>query len=122
MGNKVNTTQGEEQEASTGFNPNATQIAAYKKKHGEIHMITVVDDRTDEKKEYKCIVKRPDRKTLSVAMQFGSNNIMKFNETIFVNCWVDGDQEIRNDEYLQLSAESQCGTTVKVAESAIVKL
>lgn len=105
-----------------GFNPTADEIAALTKKYGDVHQITVVDDRSSEKKEYNCVVKRPDRKILSMAMQFGQNNQMKFNETIFTNCWIDGDPEIKSDEYLSLAAEVQCSQIVKVAESSIKKL
>lgn len=102
------------------FEPSAADIKALKAKFAdrELHMITV---KGKDGKDYNCIVKSPDRNTLSVASKFMEDPV-RFNEVIFTNGWVDGDEEIRNNDYLRLAAETKCAGLVKIAESSIKKL
>lgn len=102
------------------FELTAAEIKQLKAKHAdkELHLITV---KGRDEKEYSCVVKSPDRNTLSVASKFMEDPV-RFNEVIFTNCFVAGDEEIRTDDYLRLAAETKCAGLVKIAESSIKKL
>lgn len=112
------------------------QIAEYKQKHGEIFQIDVINENNnndelseeivpEDKKEtdtFGGIFKRPGRKVLSLASRIGDKDPVKFNEVIAKNCFVDGDEEILNDDILFLSISSQLVKLIKVQESRIKKL
>jgi len=102
------------------FEPSAAEIKQLKAKHAdrELHLITV---RGKDGVDYNCIVKSPDRNTLSVASKYMDDPV-RFNEVIFTNGWVAGDEELRTDDYLRLAAETKCAGLVKIAESSIKKL
>lgn len=90
------------------------QIENLKIKHGEIFKITVEDK--------CCFVKRPDRKTLSYASTIGQKDILKFNEVILNNCWIEGDEEIRNDDYMFLAACGKVSNLIEVKKAELEKL
>jgi hypothetical protein len=102
------------------FAPSQQEIKAMKAKYAdrELHLITV---KGRDGKDYSCIVKSPDRNTLAVASKFVDDPV-RFNEVIFSNGWVEGDEELRTDDYLRLAAETKCASLVKIAESTIKKL
>ena len=111
----------QEEKVQEAFTATADQIAEWKKKFGGVFAVEVVDDRNDNKK-LRCYLKKPDRKILHAAAAFGRQNPMKFNETIFTNCWLAGDEEIKNDDYLRMSAEAQVGDMVQIADATIKEL
>lgn len=102
------------------FEPTQADIKKWKAQYPgrDLHLITV---KGKDGLEYNCILKEPDRNTMSVAGKF-VNDPVQFNEVIFSNCWVDGDEEIKKDDYLKLSAEAKASTLVKFAEATIKKL
>lgn len=75
------------------------KIDQLKKKHGvEIFQLTVSDK--------KAILKKPDRKVLSMALSLSEKDPIKFGELILDSCWIEGDEEIRtNDSYFLASLE-----------------
>ncbi|HOZ84534.1 MAG TPA: hypothetical protein PK191_03535 [Niabella sp.] len=89
-------------------------IADWKAKHGDVFKISV-----DGKEAY---LKRPDRKTLSYASSVVSSNPIKFNEIILNGCWLAGDEEIKTDDALFLSASGKIAELIEVKESVLVKL
>ena len=76
-----------------------TKIDQLKKKHGvEIFELTVGDK--------KAILKKPDRKVLSMALSLSQKDPIKFGELMLDSCWIEGDEEIRtNDSYFLASLE-----------------
>lgn len=90
------------------------KIKELKAKHGPIFKITVGDK--------TCVLKRPDRKTISYASSVGSKDPLKFNEIILKNCWLMGDEEIQTDDYLFMSASAKMGEIIDIKEAELEKL
>lgn len=90
------------------------QIAEWKKKHGEVFMITV-EDKT-------AYIRKPDRKDLAHATAVGANNPFAFNETILNNCWLGGDEDVKtNDDYF-LAVSGQLDKVIEIKDAEIKKL
>ena len=90
------------------------QIEAWKKEHGDVFKITV-DDKC-------CFVHRPSRKTLSYASTVGAKDPIKFNEIILNGCWIDGDAEIKTEDYLFLSVSGQLSELIQIKTAELEKL
>lgn len=89
------------------------QIAELKAKHGQIFLIEVEDK--------AAVFKAPDRKTLSMA-NVVQNDIIKFNETILKNCFIQGDRELLDNDAYFLGAGAKAIELVQIKESKIAKL
>lgn len=89
-------------------------IADLKAKHGEVFEINVGG--------VIGYLKKPDRKTLSYASSVASKDPIKFNEILLNGCWLGGDERIKTDDNLFLSASQVLGTLVEVKEASLVKL
>ncbi|AYZ11915.1 hypothetical protein EGY05_08240 [Chryseobacterium arthrosphaerae] len=90
------------------------QIDAWKAEHGEVFKITVGDK--------SCYLKKPGRKVLSFASAAGTKDPMQFNEVILRECWLGGDEEIKTDDGLFLSASAKLPELIQVVEAELVKL
>jgi len=107
------------QEPTDGFRADQKQIDEWKKKHGEVHAVEVKDNEGNTKRAY---FRKADRPTLSAAMKFGSSDPMKFNDTLFTNCWLAGDDVIKTDDDMYLAASTAFAGTVKIREAELKKL
>jgi hypothetical protein len=90
------------------------QIAIWKKEYGDVHKITVDG--------HVAYLKKPDRKTLSFASSVGTSDPLKFNEILLNACWLGGDEAIKKDDSLFLSAGQVLGKLIEVKEAELVKL
>jgi len=90
------------------------QIEEWKTKHVDVFRIKVLDK--------SCYLKRPSRKDLSYASVAGTNNPLKFNEVILNGCWLAGDEEIKTDDKLFLSAGAKLSEILEVEEAELEKL
>lgn len=90
------------------------QIKQWKAKYKEIFVL-----RVDDKVAY---LRTPDRATLSYASTLATKDPMKFNEAILTNCWLGGDEEIKTDDALFLSASSKLGELIQIKEATLEKL
>lgn len=90
------------------------QITVWKGKYGSVFALTV-----EGKTAY---LRKPDRKTLSYASTVGQTDPMKFNEVLLKGCWLGGDEEIRTDDELFLSASGKLGELIQVKEAELKKL
>lgn len=90
------------------------EIQELKAKHGDIFLIEVEDK--------KAYLKKPDRKTLSLAMTKAQTNPLAFAETIIANCWLGGDEEMRKDDSYFLAISSKLDGLVEIKEAEIKKL
>jgi hypothetical protein len=96
----------------------AKQITEWKQKFEKVFQIDVTVKDVKKTGFYK----KPDRKILGLAMKWGQNDPMKFNETLATNCFLGGDSEMQtNDDYF-LSAATKFGDLVQVAEATIKEL
>lgn len=99
---------------ATGFVASQEQIDQWKSKHEDVFCL-----RVDDKKAY---LKRPDRNTLSMASAVGSKDPMQFNEIIFKNCWLGGDEEILTKDDLFLAASAKLDVLIEIKEATLEKL
>jgi hypothetical protein len=90
------------------------QIKQWKAKYKEVFVL-----RVDDKVAY---LRTPDRATLSYASTLATKDPMKFNEAILTNCWLGGDEEIKTDDALFLSASSKLGELIQIKEASLEKL
>ena len=90
------------------------QIKQWKAKYKEVFVL-----RVDDKVAY---LRTPDRATLSYASTLATKDPMKFNEAILTNCWLGGDEEIKTDDALFLSASSKLGELIQNKEATLEKL
>ena len=90
------------------------QIKQWKAKYKEVFVL-----RVDDKVAY---LRTPDRATLSYASTLATKDPMKFNEAILTNCWLGGDEEIKTDDSLFLSASSKLGELIQIKEATLEKL
>lgn len=87
-------------------------INELKAKYGAIYQITVEDK--------SCIVRKPNRKDLSYISAV--NNPVQMTETLINQLWVEGDEEIRQDDDLFLAAAAKLGEIIQIKEAEIKKL
>lgn len=95
------------------------QIKSLKAEHGQLYKITMKDGANGDK---SCILKQPSRQVLGAASIAGKDNPMKFNEVILNNCWVAGDEEIKTNDMLFLSASQKIGEIIELKEAELEKL
>ncbi len=112
-------TKSKEASAHEPYTPSADQISAWKKKYGDVFKVSVSDSADNL---FNAFFKKPNRKELSRAMAAGKESPMKFNDTLFLDCWIEGDEAIKTDDAMYLAACSQLATMVEVREAEIVKL
>jgi hypothetical protein len=91
------------------------QIDAWKKKHGEIFVISFEDGK-------EAYLKKPDRKVLSFAMTKMQTNPLGFAETILGQCFLGGDKEVQTDDNYFLGAASQLEGLMEVKAAELKKL
>ena len=87
-------------------------INELKAKYGAIYQITVEGK--------SCIVRKPNRKDLSYISAV--SNPVQMTETLMNQLWVEGDEEIRQDDDLFLAAASKLSELVQVKEAELKKL
>jgi len=78
------------------FEYTADQLKDWKKKYGDDKIFEIVVD------DKKAILHKPTRKDLSFAMAGSSQakDSIKLAEILLNQCWIDGDNEIKeNDDY-----------------------
>ena len=91
---------------------NKEQIAAWKKQHGDIYLITVEDK--------SCVLRKPTRQELSFVS--GITDPMQFTETLLKQLWLGGDEDMQErDEYF-LAISSKLDTVLKLKEAEVKKL
>jgi hypothetical protein len=91
------------------------QIDGFKKKHGEVFKISVESGES-------CLLRKPNRKELSYASMAGKNDPLKFNEMILNACWLAGDEAIKSDDTLFLSASAKIADIIEVKQAELEKL
>lgn len=95
------------------------QIQEWKQKYGEIFKLKIEDK--------ECYLRKPSRKTLSYASVAGKDNPLGFNEVIMRDvskggCWLGGDEEVREDDTLFLSASSKIAELIEIKDAELEKL
>lgn len=91
---------------------NEKHIQELKAKYGTIYEITVEGK--------SCIVRKPNRRDLSYVAVV--TNPVQMTETLLNQLWVEGDEDIRQDDELFLAAAKTLGDLIKVKEAQLKKL
>jgi hypothetical protein len=94
--------------------PSGEKIAEWKRLYGSVYRIAV-DGR-------ECYLKPPSRKTLGYASVAARSNPLKFNEVLLNDCWLAGNEEIRQDDALFLSVGQKLDELLEVREATLEKL
>ena len=74
---------------------------------------------------YYCILKKPGRREIGLAQMAGSKDTLAMGESIIKNCWLDGDEEIKDLAYqdtIGVVASIQAITLMNVGQSSLKKL
>ncbi len=95
--------------------PTQEQIEAWKREHGDIFKLDVEGG-------YTCYLKKPTRRIYSMALSQGQKSPMRFNEIIINNCWVGGDETIRDQDDLFYAACGQIDVLIPEVAADIKKL
>ena len=91
-----------------------TKIAAWKKKHGDVFAYEV-DGKT-------CYLHRPGRDVIAAASVIGKEDPFKFAEVILSNCWLGGDEELRDDDRYFMGLSQQISEIVEIRVGEVKKL
>ena len=86
------------------------QLQAWKKKHGKVHEITVKVTENDIAVGY---LRKPTRDHKAIALSsFAQNKILETGEFLLQNCWLGGDDRLRDAEDIADSAAVQANSIV----------
>ncbi len=90
------------------------QIAKWKEQHGKVYSFTA---------EGKvCYLRKPTRKALSAAAIIGQKDPLKYNEVLIANCWLGGDEALKNDDAYFLGLSAKVADLVEVKEGELKEL
>ncbi len=90
------------------------QIEAWKEKHGKVYSFTA-DGKV-------CYLRKPTRKALSAAAIIGQKDPLKYNEVLIANCWLGGDEDLKNDDAYFLGLSAKIADLVEVKEGELKEL
>ena len=97
-----------------GYQATKQQISEWKKKFGDVNEVTVED---------KCCYLKPITRTvISLATHNAQSDSMAFAETVLENCWLAGDEEIKNDDRYFLGVNTIIGEMVEIKKATLKKL
>lgn len=102
--------------------------SAVKKPAGAKFQITVEDELPNgDVREYTCFLKAINRQTFGVAMAkaipaSGQPDYVGAGEIILFTAWLDGDEELKKDDSLLLSAAMQAYGLIEIKTSSLKKL
>ncbi len=91
------------------------QIDAWKKKHGEIFVLSFEDGK-------EAYLKKPDRKVLSFAMTKMQTNPLAFAEVILNQCFIYGDEEVKSSDSYFFGAAAQLEGLIETKQAELKKL
>ncbi len=95
--------------------PSQEQIETWKRQFGDVFKLDVEGG-------FTCYLKKPTRRIYSMALSQGQKSPMRFNEIIINNCWIDGDEQIREDDDLFYAACGQIDVLIPEVAADIKKL
>lgn len=97
------------------------QIKQWKKQWGEVFAIEVpLDD--ESKKKAIGYFKKPTLDTIKVSSKYIESDPIKAGEVVFTNCWLGGDDIIKDNDEAKMSAMQQVSSLFKVRQATLKKL
>lgn len=85
-------------------------IQMWRAKYRKISEVIIEDG--DDK--FVCYFRRPDMDTMSAVTKLSKTDEVKAANILFDNCWLGGDQMIKEDAVLKMSAISQLNKIMTV--------
>ncbi len=93
-----------------------TQIEAWKKKYGKVTQISVKVSEDDTAIGY---LRKPNRDHKAIALSlFNQNKVLETGEFLLQNCWLGGDERLKDAEDIAESAAIQANTIVNFLEGS----
>lgn len=89
-------------------------IEEWKKQFGSVFQVDVDG--------HIAYLKKPDRKTISMATTIGGKDPIKFSELMLNNCWLAGDDVIKTDDELFLAVAGKLAELIELKEAELKKL
>lgn len=93
---------------------NEAQIAEWKKKHGDVFLISVEDK--------QCYVKKPTRAQLGRATTHMKANPIKFAEILLGDIWLGGDEELKTEDAYFMGVAQSLDELIEIKEATLKKL
>jgi hypothetical protein len=93
-------------------------IGVWKNKYRKVYEVTVKDG--DD--VYRGYFRRPGLETLSAVNKLSKSDEIKAVEVLFDNCWLGGDEILKEDAVLKLSAAGQFQAIMNPAQTEIKNL
>ncbi len=90
------------------------QIQAWKATHKEVFQIVVG--------ESVCYLHKPDRNTMKAIASIGSTDPIRANEVLLANCWLGGDESIKEEDEKFFGVSTQLANLVEIKEAELKKL
>lgn len=93
-----------------------SKIEQYKAQYKDVYEISV-DDKS-------CLVRKPNRKDMSFAMAGSSSgkDIVRMQEILLDNCWLESDPEIKTDDALFFAVSAKLTGLMEAKEAELKKL
>jgi hypothetical protein len=91
------------------------QIASWKKQHGEVFQLTGPDGR-------QAYISKATRKVISLAQFKMQESPISAVEVILENCWLAGDEELKEDDGFVLGVQQHINTIIETKEVEVKKL
>lgn len=85
-------------------------VRMWKAKHRKVVSISVDDDG----EEFTGFFRRPDMATMSAVVSVAKSDEMKAANTLFANCWLGGDELIKEDAALKMAMMGRLQTLLEV--------
>lgn len=96
------------------------EIRVYKESFGEVHEIIIPAN--DEGTEAGvCYLRKPTRKIIEAVFSLIQTNPIQAAEVMMRNCWICGDERIKNDDDMFLSAVPLVTSLIKIRTGEIKK-
>ncbi|MEM6734480.1 MAG: hypothetical protein AAF620_00280 [Bacteroidota bacterium] len=95
-----------------------------KKKHrqSKVYLIEVFGDEEDEKEVYRAWIRKPNLQEFSAFTSMAAKSeVIPGGKVIINSCFLEGDEEIKNDDDIFLGAVNQLEELLKVRSATIKK-
>lgn len=95
------------------------QIKKWKAKYGDVFAISV---KLNNKEKATGYFKKPDLNIIAAAAKFAETDPIKSGTVMLENCWLGGDEIIKQDDEAKLGVIKRLGELFKVKEAEVKKL
>lgn len=94
------------------------KVEELRKKHG-VKDVHVIDIENDNGEPFRAYLKSPDRAVLSRSISLAQTDPIRANEIVLNSCWLDGDEIIKTDDTLFMSAMQVLGGLINIRKATL---